>query len=102
MPASPFPPQNTCPAGQAAHTPPVHTCAEPHDVPAFAPAQSPVAPQWLGSVVGSTHVPSQATCPGGQLVVVAVPVTVLVRVFVIVVVTVEVPMLVSVLVAVTV
>jgi hypothetical protein len=45
------------------HVPPLQVCPNGHAIPAFAPAQSPPAPQnWL-LLAGSTHVPSQLTRP---------------------------------------
>jgi hypothetical protein len=38
-----------------------------HTAPAFVAWQSPVAPQWFGSMAGSTHCPSQLMKPVGQL-----------------------------------
>ena len=56
------PPQATCPAGQlVAQSPAVHTSPATQVSPAFAPAQSPVAPQKVGSVAGSTQRPPQST-----------------------------------------
>ena len=58
------PPQVTCPAAHdTAHTPLVHTCPDGHIEPAFAPAQSPEAPQNCRLLSGSTHTPPQFNCP---------------------------------------
>ena len=38
----------------------------PHVVPADAPVQVPLAPQWAESVCGFTHAPPQLTSPDGH------------------------------------
>jgi hypothetical protein len=47
--------------------PPAHTVPAAQVVPALAPLQSDLAPQYALSVFGSTHAPLQLICPLGQL-----------------------------------
>lgn len=54
------------PSGQA-HAPALHTSPAAQATPAFAPRQSPEAPQKRGDVAGSTHCPPQDTSPEAQL-----------------------------------
>ena len=60
------PPQTSWPEIGHAQVPPWHVSPEAHVLPAWAPVQVPLAPQWIGLVRGSTHAPSHATCPDGQ------------------------------------
>jgi len=60
-------PQSSRPAAQRPeHLPATHDSAVLHATPAFAAAQSPVAPQNAAFVVGSMHFPPHATKPVGQ------------------------------------
>jgi hypothetical protein len=62
------PPHTRRPAWQGrAHAPFVHTWPTVHAVPALAPVQSPLAPQWVGLVRGSTQAPLQARRPDWQV-----------------------------------
>ena len=57
------------PAGQVpedTHTPVVQVWPEPQAVPAEAPLQVPLAPQWAGLMRGSMHWPPQLTRPAWQ------------------------------------
>jgi hypothetical protein len=72
------PPQATSFAGQVvAQIPAAQTWPEPQAAPAFAPVQSPEAPQWSWSVCGETQVSCPGsphdTCPAGQVVAQAPP-----------------------------
>ena len=61
--------QFTCePGHDTEHDPALHTCPLAHALPALPPEtpQPDVAPQWMGSVVGSTHAPLQFTCEPGH------------------------------------
>jgi len=56
------PPQSTWPAGQlVAQAPPAQTWPDMQVAPASEPVQVPVAPQYTGSVFGSTQRPPQST-----------------------------------------
>jgi hypothetical protein len=58
------PPHSTIPAWQlTAHFPAEQTVPLGQAFPAFAPAQSPLAPQCALLVAGSMHVPPHWTCP---------------------------------------
>jgi hypothetical protein len=64
-----MPLQFTCEPGHCTEQrPALHTCPLAHDVPALPPEtpQPLVAPQWIGSVVGSTQMPLQFTCEPGH------------------------------------
>jgi serine/threonine protein kinase len=57
-----WPPHLICPSGHTGvQTPAMQASSAPHMSPASLPSQLPDAPQWAGSVFGSTHWPSQAT-----------------------------------------
>jgi hypothetical protein len=59
--------QFTCvPGHDTEHVPALHTCPAAHAVPALAPVQVALAPQWARSLEGSTHVLAQFTCEPGH------------------------------------
>jgi hypothetical protein len=64
------PPQFTCdPGHDTEHVPALHTSPLAQLDPPLPTPPTPqpvVAPQWIGSVVGSTHTPLQFTCEPGQ------------------------------------